>query len=150
MGKNWWHYRLLEGRRMHGYAYNFNQFTASAWGCDNYRSRGKLFLFKLYYEIDLARLKVGEDSLAMPLFWSNFWIQVHDLPMGLMSKMMAKQFGDFLGQILEYDTKSISKGYQSYMRIRACGRQSKIEYGRKKKPDLDGEENMDPHRDLVE
>ncbi|KAK5836396.1 hypothetical protein PVK06_012183 [Gossypium arboreum] len=54
----------------------------------------------------------------MPLVWSNFWIQVHDLPMGLMSKMMAKQFGDFLGQILEYDTKSISKGYQSYMRIR--------------------------------
>ncbi|KAB2035040.1 hypothetical protein ES319_D04G125000v1 [Gossypium barbadense] len=30
---------------------------------------------------------------------------------------MAKQFGDFLGQFLECDAKSISKGYQSSMRI---------------------------------
>ncbi|MBA0693087.1 hypothetical protein Goari_010595 [Gossypium aridum] len=44
-------------------------------------------------------------------------LKVHDLSEGLMFEMMAKQFGDFLGQFLECDAKSISKGYQSYMRI---------------------------------
>lgn len=47
----------------------------------------------------------------------RFLIQDLDLPAGLIFEMMAKQFGDFLGQFLECDAKSISKGYQSYMRI---------------------------------
>lgn len=63
-------------------------------------------------------LKVEEDLLFVLLFWVDFWIHVHYLPTGLMFKVMAKQFGDFLGQFLDYDAKSISMCYRSYMRIR--------------------------------
>ncbi|MBA0830512.1 hypothetical protein Goarm_015043 [Gossypium armourianum] len=66
--------------------------------------------------------------MVVPLFWSNFLVQVHELPTGLMSETMARQFGDFLGQLLEYDMKSLNKGYGGYMRIR----------------------NIDPNRDLRE
>lgn len=62
--------------------------------------------------------RLREDPMVVPLFWSNFWVQVHDLQTGLMSETMARQFGDFLGQLLEYDTKSLNKGYGGYMRIR--------------------------------
>ncbi|PPR91267.1 hypothetical protein GOBAR_AA29428 [Gossypium barbadense] len=87
-----------------------------------------------YYEVDLDRFleespwmfnnhlllfhRLREDPMVVPLFWSNFWVQVHDLQTGLMSETMARQFGDFLGQLLEYDTKSLNKGYGGYMQIR--------------------------------
>ncbi|MBA0879099.1 hypothetical protein Goshw_007721 [Gossypium schwendimanii] len=47
-------------------------------------------------------------------------IQVHDLPPGLMSASMAKQFGDFCGRFIEYDTSILTLGIQHYMRIRVC------------------------------
>ncbi|MBA0567436.1 hypothetical protein Golob_012173 [Gossypium lobatum] len=95
----------------------------------------KRFLFQFYYEIDLDRfldeipwmfnnhlllfhrLKEGDDPMALLLFWVDFWVQIHDLPMGLMPEMMARQFRNFLGQFLEYDVKSLNKGYGGYIRI---------------------------------
>ncbi|KAK5834422.1 hypothetical protein PVK06_018300 [Gossypium arboreum] len=47
------------------------------------------------------RIKERDDPMALPLFWVDFWVQIHDLPMGLMSETMARQFRDFLGQFLE-------------------------------------------------
>ncbi|MBA0803259.1 hypothetical protein Gohar_013495 [Gossypium harknessii] len=53
----------------------------------------------------LHRLRDDEDSLLIPLIFSNFWVQVHDLHLGFFSKRMAKQFGDFISLFVEYDTK---------------------------------------------
>ncbi|MBA0676272.1 hypothetical protein Goari_017764 [Gossypium aridum] len=39
-------------------------------------------------------------------------------PPGLMTESMAKQFGDFLGQFLDYDTSFLSMGFQNFMHIR--------------------------------
>lgn len=47
-----------------------------------------------------------------------FWIQIHDLPLELMSETMAKHFGAFLGEFMKYDTHISSLGLQRYMRIK--------------------------------
>lgn len=62
----------------------------------------------------------GERSIAVPLFFSNFWVQIHKLPDGSMSEGMARQLGNFIGQFLEYDAKILTKGFQKIMRIRVC------------------------------
>ncbi|KAH1057398.1 hypothetical protein J1N35_035463 [Gossypium stocksii] len=48
----------------------------------------------------LYRLQPGENPLFVQLNSSEFWVQVHDLPSGLMSEEMARRFGDFLGGIM--------------------------------------------------
>ncbi|MBA0845484.1 hypothetical protein Goarm_022495 [Gossypium armourianum] len=42
----------------------------------------------------LHKLQMKEDSLTIPLNYDVFWIQIHDLPPGLMLETMAKCFGD--------------------------------------------------------
>ncbi|MBA0763344.1 hypothetical protein Gotri_012797, partial [Gossypium trilobum] len=43
---------------------------------------------------------------------------VHNLPMGLMSERMAYQFGNIIGQFMEYDAGLVTRGIKRYMRIR--------------------------------
>ncbi|MBA0597505.1 hypothetical protein Gorai_007308, partial [Gossypium raimondii] len=61
---------------------------------------------------------VNEDPMEVPLIYSFFWVQIHDLPSGMMSEAVAKQFRAFFGSFVEYDAEQISKGYQNYMRVR--------------------------------
>lgn len=56
--------------------------------------------------------------MSVPLVYSNWWIQIHDLPPGLFRDSMAVQFGNFIGRFLEYDTKKLAIGNMNYMRIR--------------------------------
>ncbi|MBA0722630.1 hypothetical protein Golax_003289 [Gossypium laxum] len=96
----------------------------------------KRFMFKFYHEVDIYRVindapwtfnnhmlvfrrpLVNEDPMEVPLIYSFFWIQIHDLPSGMMSEAVAKQFGAFIGSFVENDEEQISKGYQNYMRVR--------------------------------
>ncbi|GMI93514.1 hypothetical protein HRI_003020700 [Hibiscus trionum] len=96
----------------------------------------KRICFKFYHEIDISRvlegspwffnnhllllhrLLPGEDPLLVPLNLVNFWVQVHDLPPGLMSEPMARQFGNFVGQFVEYDSKLLISGRKHFMRIK--------------------------------
>lgn len=64
------------------------------------------------------RLKEGEDPMMVSLFWSDFWVQIHDLPIGLMSETMAKQFGEFIRQFIDYDAKSLPTECRVFMKIR--------------------------------
>ncbi|KAH1121046.1 hypothetical protein J1N35_004206 [Gossypium stocksii] len=68
----------------------------------------------------LQRIQKGENLLVLALNSTEFWVQVHELPTGLMSESMAKQFGDFLGKFLNYDTSVSSLGHKTHMRIRVC------------------------------
>ncbi|MBA0810821.1 hypothetical protein Gohar_002779, partial [Gossypium harknessii] len=61
---------------------------------------------------------IGENMLE--LNFTEFWIQVHELPPGLMSESMAKQLGNFCGKFLEYDIAILFLGQKTYMRIRVC------------------------------
>ncbi|MBA0620192.1 hypothetical protein Godav_005953 [Gossypium davidsonii] len=96
----------------------------------------KRYMFKFFHVIDMNRVLEGlplffnnhllllhkldknEDPLTLSLHSAIFWIQVHDLPLGFMSKTMARHFGDFLRDFMEYDTRLPSLGIYGYMRIR--------------------------------
>lgn len=98
----------------------------------------KRYLFQFFHEVDivrvvvgipwffnnhliiLQRVPIGVNPVVMELNHTEFWLQVHDLPPGLMSVSMAKQFGDFCGKFLEYDTSIPTLGIQNYLRIRVC------------------------------
>ncbi|MBA0722862.1 hypothetical protein Golax_003502, partial [Gossypium laxum] len=49
-----------------------------------------------------AVLSNGIDPLETPLLKAGFWVQVHNLPSGMYSESIAKQFGDFIGEFVEY------------------------------------------------
>ncbi|MBA0754853.1 hypothetical protein Gogos_019956, partial [Gossypium gossypioides] len=94
------------------------------------------FLFQFFHEVDIQRvlagtpwffnnhlllfhrMKPGENPSLVPLIFTEFWVQVHDLPLGLVSETMAKQFGDFLGKFLEHDLSSRLGNSHFFMRIR--------------------------------
>ncbi|MBA0605569.1 hypothetical protein Godav_018132 [Gossypium davidsonii] len=56
------------------------------------------------------RLKEEEDPMEVPLVFSAFWIQVHDLIPGFFSESMEKLFGDFIREFIDYDTYSGIEG----------------------------------------
>ncbi|MBA0733843.1 hypothetical protein Gogos_017815 [Gossypium gossypioides] len=95
----------------------------------------KQFIFQFFHEVDvqrvlartpwffnnhlllLHRIQLGESPSLVPLNLLEFWVQIHDLPSSLMTESMAKQFGVFLGQFIDYDTSFRSMNFQSFMRI---------------------------------
>lgn len=56
--------------------------------------------------------------MTIPLSSLEFWVQIHDLPPGLMSATMTMQFGNFLGTFIEYDTTMPTLGIQNFLRIK--------------------------------
>lgn len=102
------------------------------------RNRGETTPFSIFYEVDIERVVAGipwffnnhliilqkvpvrVNPAVMELNHSEFWIQVHELPPGLMSVSMAKNLGDFCGKFLEYDTSISTLGIQNYLHIRVC------------------------------
>ncbi|MBA0633819.1 hypothetical protein Godav_029476, partial [Gossypium davidsonii] len=96
----------------------------------------RCFLFQFFHEVDIQRvltstpwffnnhlllfhrMKPGENPSLVPLIFTEFWVQVHDLPLGLVSETMTKQFRDFLGKFLEHDLSSRLGNSHSSMRIR--------------------------------
>ncbi|MBA0626714.1 hypothetical protein Godav_004329 [Gossypium davidsonii] len=60
----------------------------------------------------------GEDPLKIPLVFVPFWVQIHDVPVGLFSESLAIQLGNFIGVFLEYDGSNLGKENSNYMRIR--------------------------------
>ncbi|MBA0863380.1 hypothetical protein Goshw_020283 [Gossypium schwendimanii] len=98
----------------------------------------KRYLFQFFHEVDidrvlagtpwffnnhlliLQRIPNGENPVALELNLTEFWIQVHELPPGLMTESMAKQFGDFCGKFTEYDTFIPFLGLKKYICIRVC------------------------------
>ncbi|MBA0672213.1 hypothetical protein Goklo_000004 [Gossypium klotzschianum] len=61
---------------------------------------------------------VSEDPLEVDLLYTEFWVQIYNLPPGFFTEAIARQFGDFIGAFVEYDVKAIMAGLRNYMRIR--------------------------------
>ncbi|MBA0793061.1 hypothetical protein Gohar_017494 [Gossypium harknessii] len=55
--------------------------------------------------------------MVVPLIFVDFWVQIHNLPFGLISEVMGRQFGNFIGTFLEYDMKAMGRGFRGYMRV---------------------------------
>ncbi|MBA0805970.1 hypothetical protein Gohar_005449, partial [Gossypium harknessii] len=119
----------------------------------------KRFVFQFYCEMDFDRmvkgapwtfnnhllvfhhLKGGYDPLEVDLLFTEFWIQIHNLPPGMFTEKIARQFGKFIGNFVDYDSKAIVGGLRNYMRIRAkidirqsLKRKKKIVVGKKELP----------------
>ncbi|KAK5793935.1 hypothetical protein PVK06_035114 [Gossypium arboreum] len=47
-----------------------------------------------------------------------FWVQIHDVSIGLFSESLAVQMGNFLGVFPEYDGSNLGKENRNFMRIR--------------------------------
>lgn len=67
----------------------------------------------------LSHLQQEGDPLKVPLIYTHFWVQIHDVPIGLFSENLAVKLGNFLGEFLEYDGSSRGKENYNYMRIKA-------------------------------
>lgn len=95
-----------------------------------------LYLFQFYHKDDLnwvvsngpwtfdnvllvsSIIKAGEDPVKVPLHEVDFWIQIHNLPVGYMSEVVGKQLGNFFGSFLEYDARNNSSIWREYMRLK--------------------------------
>lgn len=94
------------------------------------------YLFQFFHELDLQRvLNDGpwsfEQSLlvlakaqpdipptATPLETADFWIQIHDLPLGFFSEKAVMAIGNFIGDFLSIDDDSPTGWWKSFIRIR--------------------------------
>lgn len=56
--------------------------------------------------------------MSISLVYSDWWVQIHDLPPGFFRESVVVQFGNFIGKFLEYDTKQLTNGYKNFLRIR--------------------------------
>ncbi|MCH80235.1 hypothetical protein A2U01_0001001 [Trifolium medium] len=79
--------------------------------------RGGPWFFNKHMLI-LGAMGEGEEPEQVPLNTVPFWIQVHNLPAGYMSKTVGKNVGDYVGELIEYDEKNSSDFWKKYMRIR--------------------------------
>ncbi|MBA0659642.1 hypothetical protein Goklo_011754 [Gossypium klotzschianum] len=66
----------------------------------------------------LHRLQQGEDPLSVQLHWVDFWILIHDLPIGFIADAVAHQLGNFIGEFIEYDSAAVQLGYKRIMIVR--------------------------------
>ncbi|MBA0654479.1 hypothetical protein Goklo_021481 [Gossypium klotzschianum] len=96
----------------------------------------KRYLFQFFNEVDIARvlagtpwffnnhllilkrITYGENPATLELNSTVFWVQVHDLPLELMSEQLAKQLGNFCGGFIGYDSATLTSGSKKYMRVR--------------------------------
>lgn len=64
------------------------------------------------------RLQPGEDPESIVLNKVNLWIQVHNLPPGFMSEVVAKHIGKKLGGFIKADPNSYTSSWRGFMQVR--------------------------------
>ncbi|KAH1074805.1 hypothetical protein J1N35_027133 [Gossypium stocksii] len=79
------------------------------------------FDFSMRHLIVFYIIEKGEDLLQVPLIYAIFWVQVHNLPMSFMSKGMARQIENFIGQFLKHDAALVMKEVKKFMCIKVDG-----------------------------
>jgi 14-3-3 protein epsilon len=66
----------------------------------------------------LERVRLGVQIENIPLHHVDFWVQVHNLPTGLMAERVGKTLANYIGSFLEYDKNNKGSFWREYMRIR--------------------------------
>ncbi|KAH9726543.1 CCHC-type domain-containing protein [Citrus sinensis] len=95
-----------------------------------------LFLFQFFHEVDVKRvldsgpwtfdqhillvkrLEENEQPSNVPLYFTSFWIQIYNLPIGFMSTKILKDIGNYIGTFLESNEHNLMGVWRNYMRIR--------------------------------
>lgn len=91
---NFFHVMVIE-RVLNGLPWTFNN--------------NLLVLYKLQWE---------EDPLKVPLIFTPFWAQIHNILTAFFSENLVVQLGNFIRNFIEYDGFNLGKN-RNYMRIRA-------------------------------
>lgn len=78
--------------------------------------QGGLWLFKNYMLV-LRKLKFGEEP---PMNEAEIWVQIHQLPFGLMSEDVGILIGNHIGKFITYDEQNNYGTWRKYMRIRVA------------------------------
>ncbi|MCI06737.1 hypothetical protein A2U01_0027797, partial [Trifolium medium] len=95
-----------------------------------------LFLFHFAHQLDMEavlnggpwtfdnnmliveRVQIGMQIDNIQLNYVDFWVQIHNLPTGLMKERVGKTLANYIGSFLEYDKKNNSSFWMQYMRVR--------------------------------
>jgi hypothetical protein len=56
----------------------------------------------------MERVQIGVQIENIPLHQAAFWVQIHDLPTGLMKETVGTQLGNYIGVFMEYDKNNNS------------------------------------------
>jgi hypothetical protein len=56
----------------------------------------------------MERVQLGMQIEHIPLHFVSMWVQVHDLPMGLMKEKVGVRLANYIGSFLEYDKNNNS------------------------------------------
>nr|GLL20147.1 uncharacterized protein LOC109173053 [Ipomoea trifida] len=94
------------------------------------------YLFQFFHELDMQRVldngpwsfeqnllilaKISPEipPLSMPLDSADFWVQLHDLPLGFFSDRAAMAIGNFIGEFIRTDEDAFNGWRKSFLRIR--------------------------------
>ncbi|XP_019177857.1 PREDICTED: uncharacterized protein LOC109173053 [Ipomoea nil] len=93
------------------------------------------YLFQFFHDIDMQRVlndgpwffeqnrlvlaKTQPDipPMVIPLNIADFWIQIHDLPLGFFSEKSISAIGNFIGEFISIDEAALSGWLKSFIRI---------------------------------
>ncbi|GAU35453.1 hypothetical protein TSUD_364090 [Trifolium subterraneum] len=95
-----------------------------------------LYLFKFFHPLDVKevmkggpwlfdnytlvidRMKVGVALHDIPLYQVNFWVQIHNVPVGMMLEKVGKGLANYIGEFVEYDKNNSMSFWRQYMRVK--------------------------------
>jgi hypothetical protein len=66
----------------------------------------------------IERVQLGVQIENIPLYHVDFWVQVHNLPTGLMAERVGKTLANYIGSFVEYDKNNKGSFWREYMRIK--------------------------------
>jgi 14-3-3 protein epsilon len=66
----------------------------------------------------VERVQLGMQIESITLNHVNLWVQIHDLPMGLMTEKVGTRLANYIRGCVEYDKNNDTSFWRKYMRIR--------------------------------
>ncbi|GAU34127.1 hypothetical protein TSUD_66060 [Trifolium subterraneum] len=147
----------LVGRFVHDRPIRFNSMKAclaDVWrpvkGMTVKEATQGLYLFKFFHPLDVEevlkvgpwtfdsftliidRLKIGVALQDIPLFHVNFWVQIHNVPLGMMLETVGKGLANYIGKFVEYDKNNNTSFWRKYIRVKVrVDVRSPLKIGRK-------------------
>lgn len=113
---------------------------ASIWrpkeGMEVHDLGGQRYSFVFYHVLDLQKvieggpwtfeqnlllhhkLEEGEDAHLVKLNRMEIWVQIYDLPMGMLSIKLLESIGNYVGAFVKTDPKNLTSGWKMFVRIR--------------------------------
>ncbi|KAH9708700.1 reverse transcriptase domain-containing protein [Citrus sinensis] len=97
-----------------------------------------LFLFQFFHKIDInrvidsgpwtfdqhilivQRLGAEDQPQQVPLFYTSFWTQIYNLPIGFQSEKILQSISNYIGKFVESDENNLKGIWRNYMRIRVA------------------------------